>query len=128
MLNRVCEPLEVGNSEPFYRHLKWLQNAAKPPMRLVNADNTDTDDPETCTNLLNNFFHEQFCPEDQLTPASPLSHCNQDTITITNDGVLKLICNLKSGKSPGPDLLKKEGLTIDPGMLAKCLASIEQHS
>ena len=48
----------------------------------------------------------------------------QESIEVTTDGVIKLLNSLKSGKSPGPDALRKEDLTIDPIMTAKCLAAI----
>lgn len=45
-------------------------------------------------------------------------------INITTGGVLKLLGDLKNGKSPDPDGIPKEDLLIDPAMTASRLTSI----
>ena len=49
-------------------------------------------------------------------------------VKITSNGVAKLLMNLKAGKAPGPDGLKKEHLTIDVDMVARALELLFQYS
>ena len=44
--NKVCKPLEFGNSQPFYRHLKQSQGTAKPPIKLLCTDGPTQKMPE----------------------------------------------------------------------------------
>ncbi len=90
LYNKICKPLELGNSKPFYRHLKWMQSSTKPAMKLIDNDDTITEEPVACANLLNSFFHKQFCTEDQLTPINQRTQRDNDNISITYEGVLKL--------------------------------------
>ena len=49
--NKVCKPLESGNSKPFCSHLKWSQGTAKPPMKLVCTDGSYTEDAKKCADM-----------------------------------------------------------------------------
>ena len=53
---------------------------------------------------------------------------NHDTISISSDGVAKLLTSLKNGKFAGPDEICKDDLVIDPIMVSKCLAYILEAS
>ena len=125
-----CNPLESGNSKPFYRHFKHVQNSPQPQLTLKKEDQSNTSDPRECADILNNFFFNQFCQEGALDE-QPVNLTSSSDFKITVEGVEKLFRNLKGGKAPGPDGLRKEDLCIDARLTAKYLtliftASIEQ--
>lgn len=128
LINKVCKPLENGNSKPFYRHLKWSQGVTKPPMKLLNNTGSHTEDANECANILNAFFSSQFCKHHTLDANQDYNEGSPQLIEISVEGIHKLLTNLKNGKSPGPDEIRKEDLTIDPIMTAKCLAAIFKAS
>ena len=125
--NRICKPLETGNSKPFYHHLKRAQGVTKPPMKLISKNDSHTENPIECANILNEFFSSQFCKQHVLD-ATDYSAGSSNQIEVSIGGVYKLLKSLKNGKSPGPDEIRKEDLTIDPNMTAKCLTTIFQAS
>lgn len=49
-------------------------------------------------------------------------------IKVTSDGVLKLLKELKNGKAPGPDMLRKEDLCSNLEISSKILSKIFQYS
>ena len=53
---------------------------------------------------------------------------NKSLITVTSEGVEKMLRGLKTGKAPGPDQLRKEDLVIDIELSAKILTVIFQYS
>ena len=59
--NKICKPLETGNSKPFYHHLKRAQGVTKPPMKLVTTSGSHTENLNECANILNVFVSAQFC-------------------------------------------------------------------
>ena len=128
--NRVCKPLEDGNSKPFYQHLKWSQGVTKPPMKLnvSNSTKSQTEDPKECANILNDYFSTQFCKQYQLDGNNTYNCDSSSNVKIAVEGVSKLINALKNGKSSGPDEIRKEDLIIDPIMTSKCLTYIFQAS
>jgi len=126
--NHICKPLESGNSKPFYRHLKWSQSSAKPPMKLITMYSNYTEDPRQCADILNNFFCAQFCKDQLLDDANSYASRSPICINVSVDGIIKLLNGLKNGKSPGPDGIRKEDLVINPIMTAKCLSSIFKAS
>ena len=112
--NRICKPLESGNSKPFYKHLKRVQNSAKPPLKLSNPDGTLTDDPKECATLLNTFFSKQFCALHQITDGPNYNVNNTNLIEISPEGIMKLLYELKYGKAAGSDGIQKEDFLVDP--------------
>ena len=125
--DKICKPLENGNSKPFYQHLKWTQGVSRPPMKLLTRDGSHTENAEKCADILNEFFGQQFCKQHQLTNVANYSG-PPDCIEITTEGVFKLVTALKNGKAPGPDEIRKEDLAIDPLMTARCLTYIFRAS
>ena len=101
------------------------ENRSKPPMRRICTDGSYTKDANKCADMLNDFFGSQICAQHQLNADKSIyAILSQESIEVTTDGVIKLLNCLKSGKFPGPDALRKEDLTIDPIMTAKCLTAI----
>ena len=66
IIDVICKPLESGNSKPFYRHFKHVQNSSQPELTLKKEDQSNTSDPRECADILNNFFFNQFCQEGAL--------------------------------------------------------------
>jgi len=94
-------------------------------MKHIKPEGSHTEDPSECANILNSFFINQFCAQHQLhNPTPTYSNTAKVSITISYQGILNLMNNLKSGKSPGPDEIRKEDLTIDTSLTAKCLSVI----
>ena len=53
---------------------------------------------------------------------------SSSTITVTKEGVKKLMCDLKSGKAPGPDGLRKVDLCLAIEEVSSILTIIFQYS
>ena len=60
----------------------------------------------------------------QITDKPSYQVDNTDDIKITPKGVENLLHELKNGKAPGPDGIRKEDLLIDPIIIARCLNHI----
>jgi hypothetical protein len=86
------------------------------------------------TNTLNNQFTSVFTSEDPLHPLphlGPSPHPAVSDITITQEGVQKLLCHLNPYKATGPDqvspgLLKETAKQISPALTLVFQASINQ--
>ena len=67
-----------------------------------------------------------------FTPRSPLPKVppvtDEKPINVTEEGVLRLLQSLKTGKAPGPDNLTKEHLCLDKINTARILVSIFNYS
>ena len=116
--NKICMLLVSGNSEPFYKQPKRVQNSTKPLLKLSNPDGTLTDDPKEYATLLNTFFSKQFCALHHITDGP---NYNVDLIEIGLEGLMKLFCELKNGKVADPDGIRKEGLLAEPILTTRCL-------
>lgn len=122
---RVCKPLREGNSKPFYKHLKGMTQSRN-QIALTSHDGRHTiTDPKACADMLNNYFHQQFSTDHQLTTSAQAQVPSQALVPyITPDGVQNLIKTLKPGKAPGPDGFCKTDLSIDIIQTATCLSYI----
>jgi hypothetical protein len=85
-------------------------------------------------NILSNQFTSVFTSEDPLQPLTdmcPSPHPAVSDITITQEGVHKLLCHLNPHKATGPDqvsprLLKETAKQISPALTLVFQASINQ--
>ena len=110
--------LDQGDTKPFWRYIKSRRqdNTGVAPIKdkgQIHSDNI------TKANLLNRQFESVFTPptprEDQTLPTmpgDPYPPC--DNITVSEDGVRKLLGNIKVNKAGGPDGL--------PNRLLKAIA------
>jgi len=122
LVNQICGSLARGNSKPFFKHLKKINNQ-NPPL----VSNLCTEDPKECAEPLNNFFQEQYYKGHQISNIRPLNSTGED-IEISDDGIAKLITNLKNEKLAGLDRIRKPDLLIDLPNTATCLGHIFRAS
>lgn len=122
--NRVLfEPLERGDSKPFYSFYKRKSGN--------NSQSTATFKNKSAfqsSEIFNEYFQGVFSKDDSSPVPQAKLPADKCPIQISNDGVLKLLKGLKRGKAPGPDNLRKEDLCLDPVVTSKILASIFQYS
>ena len=92
-------------------------------------------DPKSKANILNRQFASVFTNEDQsdLPDLGSSPHPTMDDITVSCEGVAKLLRNLKAHKAAGPDglparLLKETASEIAPAVTLLFQASIDQGS
>ena len=128
LVEKICKPLQRGNSKPFYKHLKQTKQYNDSPMKLVNPQGQTIVEPSQCAELLNKYFKDQFCEGQQISETVKLDTNDADPIEVTTEGLIKLINSLPNGKCPGPDGIRKPDLLVDVRMSALCLKHIFQAS
>ena len=122
---KVFAPLEQGNSKPFFRHIKSLKTNTSSIESLAQPNGELTENLPQITNLLNDFFQQQFCQSEQLLH---VEQCENWAADITALGVLKLINDLKIKKAPGPDGINGNMLKLQPEKTADCLNIVFNES
>ena len=125
--NKVCKPLINGNSKPFYKYLRNKKKEQHPITKLRQQDGSLTADNSKCAGILNLYFQQQFCQDENLDGLTPLP-AHIACINIHEGCIKTLIANLKNNKSPGPDKIRKCELLVHPDMVARCLKHIYQAS
>ena len=124
---KICGPLAKGNSKPFYKYLRTKKKEEHPIMKLRCPDGTNITDSLSCAEALNSYFQQQFCDGKSASELSPLIH-TESPIKITEEGIEKLIHDLKNNKSPGADSIRKCELLVHPSLTSRCLKHIFQLS
>jgi len=119
----MYEPFKQGNTKPFFKYVKGLKGNNNAIHTIEVSPGCLSQDKLAITDSLNQYFHSVFSEttclpsiDFELTPSNP--------ITITKDGVLKLLNGLKTGKAPGPDGLTKNHLCLNAEQSAVILAEI----
>ena len=100
----------------------------------LKRDGIAYSDARMMANVLNNQFTSVFTSKDPLQPLpdlGPNPHPAVSDITITQEGVQKLLCHLNPHKATGPDqvspgLLKETAKQISPALTLVFQASINQ--
>ena len=114
LVEKICKPLQRGNSKPFYKHLKQTKQYNDSPVKLVNPQGQTIVEPSQCAELLNKYFKDQFCEGQQISETTVKLDTNYaDPIEVTTEGLIKLINSLPNGKCPGPDGIRKPDLLVD---------------
>ena len=128
--NVIGGSLETNNTKPFWNYIKSAGKQAfsipalRSNQRLVSS-------PEERAEALNNQFKSVFTTEDLNTvPTLGNQHTTQvmPDILVTQEGVRKLLGNLKINKAPGPDGLPARVLQECSASLAPILTHIFNKS
>jgi hypothetical protein len=124
----LYNPLTSGDSKSFYRFMKAKTGSCNKIKSLIRTNSGEKlEVPELIANELNEFFESVFNPSEggfhRLETASTSSN-----IKIEVEGVKHLINNLKPGKAPGPDGLRKHDLCMAVDEISEILALIFQYS
>ena len=115
-----------GNSKPFYSYLKNKTTSRTNIGPLLDENGTPTSDSKKMAKILNNFFASVFTAEDPMSADADAEAEQANTtpiedITIKTSDTRKLIKNLKTAGSPGPDkitarLLQQVAWEISPAL------------
>ena len=95
--NKVCKPLINGNSKPFYKYLRNKKKELHPITKLRQQDGSLTADNSKCAGILNLYFQQQFCQDENLDGLTPMP-AHLACIDIHEGGIKTLIANLKNNK------------------------------
>jgi len=63
VVEKVCKPLERGNSKPFFKHLSLRQKTGQDNLSMFLTDpdtNQLTDNSLRCAEILNSYFYKLF--------------------------------------------------------------------
>ena len=111
-----------GESKPFYSFMKR------------KAGKTESGDPSSYFKSIpvkqvaedfNEYFQSVFTP---ITVRAERVQPHNNKIVVSQEGVEKMIKNLKKGKAPGPDMIRKEDLTVQTFLTSVILRDIFQYS
>ena len=111
-IESICTPLESGNSKPFYKHRKQVVVCIiQLSLKLSNAIGTLTDDLKKCATLSAQHFLLRAIQRTALNYKRPKLYVEKtNLIEISPEGLIKLLHELKSGKTAGPDGIWKKSL------------------
>ena len=124
--SKLFLPLQQGNSKKFYAHMKRLKSTGNEIQVLTRPNGDEAASAFDIADTLNDFFTSVFNPPSSYDLAE--IGVEEPRIVIGLNGVIKLLGELKNGKAPGPDGLRKEDLVIDLEVTAGILTAIFQYS
>ena len=116
----LYKPLSEGNSKPFYSFYKKKRdksNQSSPVLKDMS--------PLQSSETFNSYFQSVFSKKDVVKTAYKEV---ANPIVVTPLGVAKLLRQLKTGKAPGPDQLRKEDLILDICLTSEILYVTFQSS
>jgi hypothetical protein len=122
-MDKICDPLEDGQSKPFYSYIKQQRGRTGASVGFSRGTKQNCTLPETA-DTFNTFFNSVFHAR---TPTPQINEIGTN-ICVTEEGVKRLVKDLKRGKAPGPDTIRREHLHLDLLMVTKILTLIFQHS
>ena len=67
MFHTLYQPMQKGNSKPFYSHVKRLKGSSNQISEIENKQKNLVEDPSEIANILNDFFHSVFGPQRSVT-------------------------------------------------------------
>ena len=118
----LYEPLQKGNTKPFYSHVKKLRGNCN-KISNIETESGLVDSPIDVANVLNDYFHSVFGSDSNVVGGN-WDLDDRWSMKIERDGVRALLLNLKSGKAPGPDGLRKVDLTLNLEIIPDILTEI----
>ena len=125
---KILQGLEQKDNKPFWRYIKAKKQDNTGVAPLKDKGKLHSDSQAKADILLNQFksvFTEPLPPTNLDLPA-PANNISQ--ITISTEGVIKLLKNLHSHKAPGPDNLPNLVLKTLADQIGPSLAIIYQVS
>ena len=125
----ILDP-DAGKSKRLYSYVKSLKKDSSTVGPLRNSEGILQSDAATQATLLNNQFASVFTDED-TTDMPDLNHApfsDMDTIVIHENGVAKMLRNIKPHKATGPDEIPARLLKEAADQLAPILTLIFQAS
>ena len=122
--------LEHGNNKPFWKYIKARRNDN---IRVAAIKNNGIlyHDSKTKAELLNHKFMSVFTMDDDTGHLPTMSHPkypNIENITISIEGVEKLLDNINIHKASGPDKIPNIILKTCSKEISPALANIFQQS
>ena len=129
-LNKLCEE---DNSKLFWNHIKSKKLDSSNCTYLKDKNGELHDDDQTKSELFNEQFSSVYSPpvDKQLNFVDPPCLVSSPNILVTENGVLKLMSDLKPHKATGPDnipprLLKELATELAPVFTILFNASLKQ--
>ena len=126
----LTESLEHGNNKPFWKYIKARRNDNVGVAAIKNNDIL-YHDSKTKAELLNHQFKSVFTMDDDTYHLPTMSHPkypNIENITISIEGVEKLLDNINIHKASGPDKIPNIILKTCSKEISPALANIFQQS
>lgn len=121
--NVLGESLKLDNGKAFYRYLKQMRKGSNSLPALTTSDGDMITDTQSKLNTLNRQYQKVFTLEDDTDSLpSPQIACSDkmQPIVVTLKGTIKLLKELDSNKSSGPD-------GLHPKILKGCSVSIAPY-
>ena len=124
------ESLEHGNNKPFWKYIKARRND-NIGVAAIKNNGILYHDSKTKAELLNHQFKSVFTMDDDTDHLPTMSHPkypNIENITISIEGVEKLLDNINIHKASGPDKVPNIILKTCSKEISPALANIFQQS
>ena len=114
------ESLEHGNNKPFWKYIKARRND-NIGVAAIKNNGILYHDSKTKAELLNHQFKSVFTMDDDTDHLPTMSYPNIENITISIEGVEKLLDNINIHRASGPDkvpniILKTCSKEISPAL------------
>ena len=122
--------LEHGNNKPFWKYIKARRND-NIGVAAIKDNGILYHDSKTKAELLNHQFKSVFTIDDDSDHLPTMSHPkypNIENITISIEGVEKLLDNINIHKASGPDKIPNIILKTCSNEISPALANIFQQS
>ena len=118
--NYQCQLFENDSNNTFKKFWKYIKSLRKDHVGVstLSSGGQQVTDSFDKAKLLNNQFHSVFTNENLTDiPTAESSYPSMSEISFSTEGILKLLCELDTNKSPGPD-------EIPSMVLKQCSAEI----
>ena len=122
----LYEPMSRGDSKPFFSFISKQTEERGDLKELLDSEGNSCKDKSEMADILNKYFESVFNKSESQYLKRDKEECYE--IEVDREGVIAMINNLKNGKAPGPDGIRKEHMTLDIIGTADILTIIFQYS